>query len=151
MPFRVRPTTVAGQEVYQQACAKCHRFGSVGTDFGPDLTTVTSRFKKKDILEATLWPSKTISDQYPATIIELKTGEIVNGLVGRDTPQGVQLRTADAPDRPITIPKAQIQEQRHSQISLMPEGLLDEFSQEEIANLLSFLLAAPPGASSGRQ
>jgi putative heme-binding domain-containing protein len=151
VPFRIRETTKAGQEIYQQACAKCHRFGSVGTDFGPDLTTITSRFKKKDILEATLWPSKTISDQYPGTIIELKTGEIVNGLVGRDTPQGVQLRTADAPDRPITIPKAQIQEQRQSQISLMPEGLLDEFNQEEIANLLSFLLAPAPGASSGRQ
>jgi putative heme-binding domain-containing protein len=151
VPFRVRPTTTPGHEVYRQACAKCHRFGSTGTDFGPDLTTITSRFKKKDILEATLWPSKTISDQYPATIIELKTGEIVNGLVGRETPQGIQLRTADSPDRPITIPKAQIQEQRQSQISLMPEGLLDEFNQEQIANLLTFLLSPPPGGPGNRQ
>jgi putative heme-binding domain-containing protein len=148
VPFRVRQTTKPGAELYQQACAKCHRFGAVGTDFGPDLTTITSRFKKKDMLEAMLWPSRLISDQYPATIIELKTGEIVNGLVGRETAQGVQLRTADAPDRPITIPKAQIQEQRQSKISLMPEGLLDEFSQEEIANLLSYLLSPPPGAVS---
>jgi putative heme-binding domain-containing protein len=150
VPFRVQPTTTPGHEIYQQACAKCHRFGAIGTDFGPDLTTITSRFKKKDILEATLWPSKTISDQYPATIIELKTGEIVNGLVGRDTAQGLQLRTADAPDRPITIPKAQIRDQRQSKISLMPEGLLDVFSQQEIANLLTFLLSPPPAGTTDR-
>jgi putative heme-binding domain-containing protein len=151
VPFRVRPTTTPGHELYQQACAKCHRFGSTGTDFGPDLTTITSRFKKKDILEATLWPSRTISDQYPATIVHLKSGEIVNGLVGRETAQAIQLRTANSPDRPITIPKAQIQEQRQSKISLMPDGLLDEFNQEQIANLLTFLLSPPPASTSSPQ
>jgi putative heme-binding domain-containing protein len=150
VPVGDRPNPAAGHAVYEKACGKCHRFGSVGTDFGPDLTTITSRFKKKDILESTLWPSKTISDQYPSTIIELKSGEIVNGLVSRETAQAIQVRTADSTDRPITIPKAQIKEQRQSTISTMPEGLLDEFSQIEIANLLAFLMGAPPAGTDRR-
>jgi putative heme-binding domain-containing protein len=150
VPVGERPNPAAGHVLYEKACGKCHRFGGIGTDFGPDLTTIASRFKKKDILESTLWPSKTISDQYPSTIIELKSGEIVNGLVSRETAQAIQVRTADSTDRPITIPKTQIKEQRQSSISTMPEGLLDEFNQVEIASLLAFLMGPPPGSTDRR-
>jgi putative heme-binding domain-containing protein len=148
VPVPRTPDLAAGHKVFEKACSRCHRFGAVGTDFGPDLSTLSSRFKKKDVLESILWPSKTISDQYAGTIIETKDGQLINGLIARETPQAIQVRTADAIDRPIVIEKAQVKEKRESKISLMPENLLDEFSQLEIQDLLAFVLGRPPGAPS---
>ena len=152
VPVPRTPDLAAGNKVFEKACSRCHRFGAIGTDFGPDLSTLSSRFKKKDVLESILWPSKTISDQYGGTIIETKDGQLINGLIARETAQAIQVRTADAIDRPIVIEKAQVKEKRESKISLMPENLLDEFNQLEIQDLLAFVLGpAPARASAGRE
>jgi cytochrome c5 len=50
-----------GKELYEKLCAGCHIFGETGTSVGPDLTTLSSRFRKRDTLESIMWPSKTIS------------------------------------------------------------------------------------------
>jgi putative heme-binding domain-containing protein len=138
-------TAEAGRPVYEKQCAACHRFGSIGTDVGPDLTTIASRFKKKDLLESILWPSKVISDQYKAEMFELKDGKVLVGVVVREDALRVHLRTAESPERPVAVPKAQIAERAEATVSLMPEGLLDGFTQQDISNLLAFLLSAPPG------
>src|SRR5688500_16727282 len=77
-------SAAAGRPVYEKLCAGCHRFGAIGKDVGPDLTTLTSRFKRRDILEATLWPSKIISDQYQSEMLELSDGSIVTGVLVRE-------------------------------------------------------------------
>ena len=133
-----------GQPAFEKQCAACHRFGATGKDVGPDLTTIASRFKRKDVLEAILWPSKVISDQYQAEMFELKDNKIVTGVIVRETAAAVQVRTAEAPDKPVVIPKAQIANRAASTVSLMPEGLLDGMSQDDIANLLAFVMAPPP-------
>jgi putative heme-binding domain-containing protein len=134
----------AGRPLYEKQCATCHRFGAIGKDVGPDLTTIASRFKKKDVLEAILWPSKVISDQYQAEMFELSDGKIVTGVLVRESAAAVLIRTGDNPDKPIAIPKAQIANRATSTVSLMPEGLVDGLSQEQVANLLAFMLAPPP-------
>lgn len=138
-------TAEAGRPIYEKQCAVCHRFGSIGTEVGPDLTTIASRFKKKDLLESILWPSKVISDQYKAEMFELKDGKVLVGVVVREDALRVHLRTAESPERPVPVPKAQIAERAEATVSLMPEGLLEGFTQQDISNLLAFLLSAPPG------
>ena len=140
----------AGRAIYDKQCAICHRFGAVGKEVGPDLTTITSRFQKKDILEAILWPSKVISDQYKSQMFELKSGKVISGVVVRETAASVLVRTSDAPDRPVSIPKAQIGERGESKVSMMPEGLLEGYSQSDIANLLAFLMSPPPSQAGAR-
>ena len=105
-------TPEAGRALFEERCAVCHRFGGIGKDVGPDLTTITSRFKKKDILESILWPSKVISDQYQAEMFELSDGKIVSGLIVRETAAAILVRTADTPDKPVAVPKAQVLEPR---------------------------------------
>src|SRR5262249_45032543 len=62
-----------GKAIFEKAnCVKCHKFGAVGEGIGPDLTTLKARFKKADILESILEPSKVISDQYRGTIFVTK-------------------------------------------------------------------------------
>ena len=134
----------SGRALYEKQCAICHRFGALGKDVGPDLTTIASRFKKRDVLEAILWPSKVISDQYQSEMFELKDGKIVTGVIVRETPAAVQVRTAETPDKPVAIPKAQIANRAPSTASLMPEGLLEALSQTDTADLLAFVMAPPP-------
>jgi putative heme-binding domain-containing protein len=134
----------AGRPIFEQQCAACHRFGALGKEIGPDLSTITSRFTRKDMLESILWPSRVISDQYKSQLFQLKTGKIISGVVVRETAASVLVRTADVPDRPVSVPKAQIAERGESKVSLMPEGLLEGYSQADIANLLTFLMSPPP-------
>ena len=135
----------AGRPIFEKVCAACHRFGeAIGKDVGPDLTTIASRFKKRDVLESILWPSKVISDQYKSEMFEMKDGTVLSGVIVRENAANVFLRTAESPERPVPVPKAQIANRGESTVSLMPAGLLDGYSQAEISNLLGFVLAPPP-------
>ena len=142
-----KPASVpAGRKLYDVLCAMCHRFGSIGQDVGPDLTTVTSRFGRKEILESILWPSKTISDQYESELFETADGKVHHGLLVRETATALQIRTVESP-KPIVLAIADIQSRRKSPQSFMPEALIDGLSQADIANLLAFMFAGPPKSS----
>jgi len=135
----------SGRPIFEKICASCHRFGeAIGKDVGPDLTTITSRFKRRDVLESIIWPSKVISDQYKAEMFEMTGGAIITGVIVREDATRVIVRTADSPDRPVQVPKAQIANRAEATASLMPAGLLDGYSQAEITNLLAFVMAPPP-------
>lgn len=135
----------AGRPFYEKSCAPCHRFGeAIGNEVGPDLTTIASRFKRRDVLESILWPSKVISEQYKSEMFELKDGSVVSGVVLRENAAQIFVRTATSPERPVAVPKAQIANRGESSVSLMPAGLVDGRTQEEIAHLLAFVMAPPP-------
>ena len=134
----------AGRPVFEKLCAGCHRFGAIGKDVGPDLTTLTSRFKRRDILESILWPSKIISDQYQAEMIELTDGGVVTGMLVRENATALLIRTGENPDKPVVVTKARVANRVTSTISLMPEGLIEPLPHDEIANLLAFVSAPAP-------
>jgi putative heme-binding domain-containing protein len=134
----------AGRPVFEKQCAGCHRFGAIGKDVGPDLTTLTSRFKRRDILESILWPSKVISDQYLAEMIELTDGSIVTGMLVRENATALLIRTGETPDKPVVVTKVRVANRATSTVSLMPEGLIESLTHDEIANLLAFVSAAAP-------
>src|SRR5262245_4281407 len=139
-----KPASVeAGRKLYDVLCAMCHRFGAIGQDVGPDLSTVASRFGRKEILESILWPSKVVSDQYESELFETADGKVYHGLVLRETAAALQIRTVESA-KPIVLAIADIQSRRKSPQSFMPEALIDGSSQADIANLLAFMLAGPP-------
>ena len=145
-PLAKPASAAAGQKLYDVLCAMCHRFGSIGQDVGPDLSTVNSRFGRKELLESILWPSRTISDQYESELFETVNGKVHHGLLVRETAMALQIRTVDSP-RPIVLAIADVQSRRKSPMSFMPEALIDGLSQSDIANLLAFMLGAPPKSS----
>ncbi len=116
---------------------------SIGTDFGPDLTTLASRFKKRDVVEAILWPSRAVSDQYQSVEVTTTDKQTLFGLVAREDADKIALQMTPA-ERPIEIAKAKVASRKPSPVSLMPEGLVDDLSQTQLADLLAFLLAPPP-------
>ena len=70
-----------GAVLFEKAhCAKCHRYGDRGDTVGPDLTNVSKRFQRKEILESILFPSQVISDQYASQSIVTKSGKHYAGM-----------------------------------------------------------------------
>ncbi len=127
-----------GSLVYQQAqCLKCHRFENRGDRIGPDLSTVSRRFHKKEILQAILFPSQVISDQYASKTVLTNGGRLHTGIEVPDEPGTVVL--LDATGKRIEIAKDDIDEVMPSTASIMPEGLLNELSRQDVADLFAFL------------
>jgi putative heme-binding domain-containing protein len=142
-PARTPPSPVKGRPLFEQTCAQCHRFGGIGTDFGPDLTTLASRFKKRDVVEAILWPSRAVSDQYQSVEVSTTDKQTLFGLVAREDAEKLAIQMTPT-ERPIEIAKAKVAARKPSLVSLMPEGLVDDMNQSQIADLLAFLLSPPP-------
>jgi putative heme-binding domain-containing protein len=130
-----------GRVVFEKAqCIKCHKYGRDGEGIGPDLTTVSKRFKRADILESIIYPSKVISDQYRSSLIITKTGQRYDGLAA---PQGDIVTVLLSDGSKVTLKKDEIEQQFASLVSVMPERLLDPLTKEEIADLFSFLESEP--------
>jgi putative heme-binding domain-containing protein len=133
---------VRGAAVFEKAaCAKCHRYDGRGEAIGPDLTTVSLRFRKQEILEAILFPSHVISDQYASQTVETDDGKTYTGIVGSAGEDAVVILQANA--EKVTVPKSQIVGTYPAQKSAMPDGLLNELTLEEIADLFAYLGTTP--------
>jgi putative heme-binding domain-containing protein len=135
------PSATKGKEIYEKVCAGCHIFGDTGTSVGPDLTTLSSRFRKRDTLESILWPSKTISDQYAVTAFELTDGRIVSGVIVREDARAVYVKNGDNLERPVPVLLSTVKERTESTVSLMPENLVADLSLEEIDSLVAYVLS----------
>ena len=138
-------TTVAnssrGLQIFKEACSKCHRYGDIGEDYGPDLTTIANRFTRRDLLESTLWPSRTISDQYTAWRVETRD-DVYSAMILEEDEQAVTVLIPDI-DRPVSIARTNIVDMRESEVSIMPDGLLDEFDLRSTAGLFRLLEQSP--------
>ena len=120
-----------------QACAGCHRVQGKGEWIGPDLSTIGVKYAKADLLRHILAPNEAIGYNYRTVVVALNDGQILSGLPVEDSAERLILKTADG--RRITIPVAEIEERSQSDVSLMPEGLLDQWDDQAIVDLLEYL------------
>ncbi|MCA9150221.1 MAG: c-type cytochrome [Planctomycetales bacterium] len=132
-----------GQRTFSAArCVVCHRFDGRGGATGPDLTGVSGRFSVRDLADAVVQPSRIVSDQYRAMRIETANGQVITGRVIGETEQDLTVQTNPEDANQIaTVPKADIAEQAPSPTSLMPEKLLEPLNEDELLDLLAYLLS----------
>ncbi len=136
-----RGNVARGRVAFEKAqCLKCHKFGKEGEGIGPDLTTLSKRFKRADTLESILYPSKVISDQYRSTLFVTRKGQ---QLIGLAAPQGDTVTVLQNDGTKVLLKKDEIDQQFASLVSVMPEKLLDTLTTEEIADLFAFLESEP--------
>ena len=121
-------------------CFACHAFGGEGGALGPDLTAVTRRLSVHDLFEAIVEPSREISDQYNTSLVRTRDGRQLSGRIVNLTENGLQLaeNLAD-PSNLVRLAEAVVVSIEASKHSLMPPGLLNVLSAEEILDLLAFL------------
>jgi putative heme-binding domain-containing protein len=130
-----------GKKAFIKAkCVLCHRFNEMGRDYGPDLTTIGSRFSRKDLIESVIYPSKTLSDLYPADEIVTRDGNKLIGPVVAENDQQVTVAVMGLTRQ--SIPKKDIQSRAPAKVSTMPDGLLDDLTTAEAADLFALLQSA---------
>jgi putative heme-binding domain-containing protein len=132
-----------GRTIFGAAsCFACHRFANEGGSMGPDLTVVSGRFSIRDLAESIVEPSKVISDQYVATIFELDDGLTVTGRIVNASDNTVMVNTNMLdPNLLVNVDRRKIESMKPSPISMMPAELLDTFKEDEILDLLAYLLS----------
>ena len=126
----------AGEAVFKELCAKCHQVGSLGESVGPDLTEIY-RKSPETLLYEILDPNAAIEQQYISYTVKTTGGELINGIVARETDTEVTILNANSVSH--TIPRSQIKEMYSGGISLMPEELESGMTHQTMADLLAFL------------
>jgi putative heme-binding domain-containing protein len=123
-------------------CIRCHRMGDVGGGAGPDLTAISSRFSRRDILESILEPSKVISEQYQNLTIVTVGGKTVTGRVIDETPAKIVLQPDPLSGDRVEIAVKDVDSRSASKVSPMPANLVDVLPAEEILYLIAYLEAS---------
>jgi putative heme-binding domain-containing protein len=132
-----------GRSLFAEAkCFGCHRFDNEGGAFAPDLTAVSGRYSVRDLLDKVLNPSKAISDQYAQTIFTLKDGRVIEGRIVNLNGTNWSVQTDMlAPAKLTNINANNVDTMVPSKVSAMPTGLLDGFREDEILDLVGYVLS----------
>jgi putative heme-binding domain-containing protein len=123
-------------------CISCHNMRGEGRNIGPDLTQLGTRFSSKDMLDHIINPNKEVSDQYAATIFYMKDGNSVLGrLTNEDKENYFISQNPFAPDMTRKIAKKDVANTKYSSISIMLPGLINGLNEEELKDLMAYLMA----------
>jgi putative heme-binding domain-containing protein len=132
-----------GRRLFGEAkCFACHRFDNEGGAQGPDLTGAAGRFSVHDLLESIVDPSKEISDQYAAVVILTTDGQLVTGRIANYSGDSIMVMTNMLdPAALVNVNAKKVESIEKSKVSMMPTGLLDTFKEDEILDLMAYLLS----------
>ena len=132
-----------GRKLFGEAnCFSCHRFDNEGGAQAPDLTGVSARYSIRDLLEKVLDPNKAISDQYAATVFTLTDGKVITGRIVNYQGDNMSVMTNMLDPNGLTrVDVKKVESMTPSKTSMMPTGLLDTFQEDEILDLVAYLLS----------
>jgi putative heme-binding domain-containing protein len=132
-----------GKQMFAVAsCTGCHRLEGVGNQFGPDLMQLDIKTTQADLLQHLIEPSAKIHEKFQNSVFELTSGQVVSGLVVSENDTTVEVvENPLVSAQPRRIPKSEIDDRNVSKSSLMPKGLLDKLTQDEILDLMAYVLA----------
>ena len=132
-----------GARIYKEAtCAQCHPIGTDGRNIGPSLTDVATRWKndKAGILREILEPSHKIDPKFALYSVLTEDEVLYSGILVQETPESISILSGADQNVPKVIPRQEISNMVKSSISLMPIGLMDQYTQDEIFELLAYLM-----------
>jgi putative heme-binding domain-containing protein len=133
-----------GKKLFSAAnCIACHKLGGEGIALGPDLAVMESKKQTADFLvRSMVEPSHEINEKFQSFNFLLVSGKVVTGMVVEETADAFKvLADPTAKGDPLVVAKDDIEEQVKSPVSIMPRGLLDRLTREEILDLLAYLTA----------
>ena len=119
------------------ACSGCHAVEDQGGKVGPDLTRIGAIRTGTDLLEAIALPSASFARGYRSYLVVTDSGRIYTGVISRESTDTVYLRTADLSE--VRIARDEIEVMKESPTSIMPKGLEQRLTPQEIRDLLAYL------------
>lgn len=126
-----------GRKLFQQACASCHKLFGEGGQVGPDLTG-SDRRNLDYLLDNLLDPSGVVPENFRMSVITLKDGRVVNGLVGSGNDRTLNVQSAT---EKLVLERAEVESVKPSSFSMMPEGLVDALSDAQLQELVRYLMS----------
>lgn len=133
----------SGREMFKVAtCISCHKMEGQGREFGPDLLKIEPKWQPAEVLEHILNPAKKIDEKYQSWTFELDSGKTLTGMIMEEAGGVVKvienpLAKTDTLDLPVTS----IESRSKLPTSLMPKGLLDQLTRDEILDLMAYVIA----------
>ncbi len=133
----------AGRALFVQKCANCHKLFGEGAVIGPDLTGA-QRSNLEYLLQHIVDPSSAVPREYRVYSVLTFDGRLLNGVVPEESDRTLTLQT---PTERLVIDRSDIEELQQTNASMMPEGLLDQLTEEQRRDLFAYLQsdAAPAG------
>ncbi len=132
-----------GRRVFQSesaGCFKCHAMEGGGAKIGPDLSNLIHR-DYASVMRDIVHPSFAINPDYIGHILSMSDGRVMTGVLRDDSGQ---LVLGDANGNSTILAKADIEQMKPSQISVMPVGLHEKLSKDQLRDLMTYLLTQPP-------
>jgi putative membrane-bound dehydrogenase-like protein len=129
-----------GKELFTKHCAICHQLNGVGNKIGPDLTTA-NRQDREALLANIVDPSAVIRREYVSYVVLTNSGLVLSGLIAEQDAASVTI--LDAKNQRIKVPRNEIDSLEESEVSLMPERILDALTPQEIRDLFAYIQEAP--------
>jgi putative heme-binding domain-containing protein len=129
-----------GELVYRRKelqCLACHAYAGAGGQVGPDLTSIGASAQPDYLVDSLLLPHKAIKEGFDVTRVVTTDDKVLQGIKIREANGVLVLRTAE--DKEVTIPVKDIAERSKSTKSLMPEGITDQLTKQEFADLVKYL------------
>jgi len=131
----------AGKKLYMQSCGRCHTLFDGGGQIGPSLTG----YQRDQLATLTLnivGPSLEVREGYQSYALLTDSGQLLTGFIEQDSPDQVTLRAVDGIS--YTVERNRIESMKPQPQSLMPEGLLDNLSEQQIRDLFAYLRSSQP-------
>ena len=119
------------------ACVKCHVVGGEGGAIGPDLSGIAARYPREELITSTLYPSARIFSGYEAAVVATVDGRVLTGLIKSDDADGLEIQ--DAEGKRSKVARADIEDRKTSELSLMPNGIVEGITPQDFADLIAYL------------
>ena len=132
-------SAAAGEAIFrspQLGCLKCHAIGAAGGMVGPDMISLGASAQPDYLLESLLDPNAKVKENYHTTVLATTSGQVIAGVQIQKSDKAVTLRTAE--NQVVVVPAGEIEESGQG-VSLMPEGLVDALTDDDLASLVRFL------------
>ncbi|MGI9175037.1 MAG: PVC-type heme-binding CxxCH protein [Rhodothermales bacterium] len=136
-----------GEVVYGQLCSTCHVVGGEGMDFGPALSEIGDKLPKEGLYTAIIHPSEGISFGYEGVIVKMKDGAQAVGYIASETEDEIEVRMAGGMTN--RYPKSEIESRTELDTSLMPEGLYQAMTEQDLVDLVQYLTTLKKDDSAG--
>ena len=121
---------------------ECHRFGTIGKDYAPELTRASTTLPRRDILRSIFFPSEKVDPKYETTVVVLATARRSAGSSTSENAQNVVLKTAGTAEL-VAVQKAQIAKRTREKASIMPDDLADKVGDAAVRDVTAYLLEGP--------
>lgn len=141
-------TPEIGKRLFAEAsCAGCHQVQGEGGILGPNLTDVVTRWKGNQVgvLREILEPSHKVDEKYVMQKILTVDGQTITGILTAEDDDNVTLLASPDAKEPLVLPQDDIEAMIPSSVSMMPKALLDQYTKDEIFELLAYLQSVDPG------